>query len=54
MGTTAVSNLIREGKTYQLYGQMQSSRTLGHGTGERPGSSTSVLTGVVDPRDKRT
>ncbi len=50
IGTAAVSNLIREAKTYHLYGTMQSSRnvgmtTLGDSLLER------VLDGHIEPRE---
>ena len=49
-GTTAVANLIREGKTFQLYGQMQASRNLGMVT-MNESLLDLVLQGVIDPRD---
>ncbi|MEZ4394014.1 MAG: type IV pilus twitching motility protein PilT [Polyangiales bacterium] len=49
-GTTAVANLIREGKTYQLYGQMQSCRNLGMVT-MNDSLFDLVMDGVVEPRE---
>ncbi len=50
LGTPAVSNLIREGKTYQLYGTIQSSRGIGMCTlGES--LTDLVLRGLVEPRE---
>jgi twitching motility protein PilT len=50
IGTPAVSNLIREGKTFQLYGTMQSARKEGMIT---LGESLLDLTlrGLVDPKE---
>jgi twitching motility protein PilT len=50
IGTPAVSNIIREGKTYQLYGTMQTSGREGMVTlGES--LLDLVLTGLVEPRE---
>ena len=50
LGTPAVANLIREGKTYQLYGTIQSSRGIGMcSLGES--LTDLVQRGLVDPRE---
>ncbi|MBL8605520.1 MAG: type IV pilus twitching motility protein PilT [Myxococcales bacterium] len=50
LGTPAVSNLIREGKTFQLYGTMQSSRGAGMITlGES--LTDLVIRGVIEPKE---
>ncbi len=50
VGNPAVANLIREGKTYQLYGQMQGSRNVGMVTlGDALGEL--VANGLIEPRE---
>lgn len=50
IGTTAVANMIREGKTYQLYGYMQTNRGLGMCT-MTDSLVDLVLTGKVEPKE---
>ena len=50
IGTPAVANMIREGKTYQLYGYMQTSRALGMCT-MTDSLVDLVLTGKVEARE---